>query len=334
MDLYHSGEQYVGYRRSGFCVILMALEAPTNENTVVQLTDGRIFTKLKGVTTHTATSKETSVNYIIDNIRRKLPRVQQLPQFMQVKGPNVPIILIGGGPSLKRPEVVAELKELAAKYETFACGSSHDWCVVNGISPTYCAVVDSDPVTLNYLTKPQDKTVYMFASQCHPDLFKRFENNRVVLWHCAGQGSVQEIENLEPGAVWIGGGCTVGLRAINLSIILGYSNIHLFGFDSCLGEDSEDHAYPLTEDREIHGLTGESGQIYLVRMGVDAPTSKEYRCMGYQLAQLHNFQELYERYGCYFTPTVHGGGAIAAAVEIINSRAEIHRKLSFQTLTI
>lgn len=276
-----------------------------------------LFVKLGGVTTKTATAASVSDSYIEQNLNLKIPRLHQLNEFMKVKGNDHPIVLIGGGPSLKDPKVLAELKEYAAKYPTIACGSSNDWCMNNNITPTYATALDPDLITANYFTKLNDETIYLIASQCHPQLFERLNNKKVAMWHCHSESAQRIIDTNDPGSISIGGGCTVGLRTISICILLGYNNIHLFGFDSCLGENEEHHAYGLTDSNEMAGLLGENGKIYTVRMGLDGPGQQAYKCMGYQLAQLHHFNEFYRTHMHIFTPTVHGGGMIAHSMELI-----------------
>ena len=66
----------------------------------------------------------------------------------------------------------------------------------------------------------------------------------------------------------MGGGCTIGLRSISIAILLGYTNIHFFGFDSCLDTDGTGHAYSLSTEDEVLGLIGENGKIHKVRLGL------------------------------------------------------------------
>lgn len=275
------------------------------------------FLRLKRVETYTATSKEESQVYLRENIKRQIPRLTQLREFMRIKGDDHPIVLIGGGPSLKRKEVVEELKEYAAKYPTMAAGSSHDWCVANGITPTYASVVDPDPIALNYVTKPSQNTVYLIASQCHPSVFESLKDYKVAMWHCYSEADKHVFEELEPNFFGVGGGCTVGMRSINISLLLGHNRVHLFGYDSCLGDDDVDHAYDLTDEREMLGLLGQNGKVYDLKLGVEKPEGNSYRCMGYHLAQLQHFHELYSLYFNIFTPVVHGGGPMADIVELV-----------------
>ena len=137
------------------------------------------------------------------------------------------------------------------------------------------------------------------------------------MWHCASDADQKVFDEVEPNYVAIGGGCTVGLRSISLAIMFGHNNIHLFGFDSALGNSGEHHAYPETDEREKHGLLGEGGKIHQVQLGLNGPSGTVYQCMGYQLAQMWHFKDMLMQNGHMFTPTIHGGGLLQAVVDII-----------------
>jgi hypothetical protein len=296
------------------------LDVQQNKTTHFYDVNNELFVPLGGVTTTTATPQEISIGYIKDNISRKVPRIQQLIGYMEVKGKDNPIILIGGGPSLKNPEVLAELKQLAKNNPTIACGSSHDWCIENGITPTYATVVDPDPISANYYKKVNSDTIYLVASQCHPCVFELLSNYKVAMWHCYGEYLKEFLDLHEPNYVGVGGGCTIGLRSISIAILLGYTNIHFFGFDSCLDTDGTGHAYSLSTEDEVLGLIGENGKIHKVRLGLDGPGEKVYNCMGYQLAQMDHFNKLYMGFNQIFTPTFHGGGLLAHCLEIMKEQ--------------
>lgn len=285
--------------------------------------EGEPFFALKKVETYTATAKKDSQEYIKVNALRKIPRITQLKGFMEVKGRDKPILMVGGGPSLKRPEVLSELKEMAKTCPVFVTGSSHDYIISQGIIPNCAAVVDPDPVTVNYFTNPQKSTVYLIASQCHPSVFDHLQNYKVALWHCFSKEDEDTLMEVEPNFFGVGGGCTVGMRGLSIAIMFGYSNIHLFGYDSCLGVDGTDHAYPLSTEAEMLGLTGVSGKLYPVKLGIDTPQSKTYTCMGYQLAQLWHFHDYYKLHYNYFTPTVHGGGPLAELADIVKEEVRL-----------
>jgi len=275
-----------------------------------------LFTKLDGVITSAATPSEVFFNNIRKNVKRDLPRFHHLPDFKKVKLFEQAIILVGGGPSINDEDTNAELKEYALKYPIVACGSSHDWLISQGIVPTYCTVCDPDAIAANYLTKPQKETIYLIATSCDEAVFKTLEGYQIYMWHCLSPDFVEKIVDIEPDFQAAAGGCTVGLRSIVLSIMLGYSNIHFFGFDSCI-RGNQHHAYDFTDETET------LGQIYPMKIGLgDVPEDRIYYCAGYQLAQAKHFHDFYTAYCQLFRPTFHGDGLLPAFINIVHKHAE------------
>ena len=119
----------------------------------------------------------------------------------------------------------------------FTCSGSHKFLLDRGIVPTYH--VDSDPRShkVAMLGTPHMDVTYLLASICHPtyfDLLERYEIPKVLLWHLLF--FEPEIYALFPKGEWLlTGGNTVGPRAIKMARLLGYGELHLFGFDGCTG---------------------------------------------------------------------------------------------------
>lgn len=256
------------------------------------------FIKLENVSTNAATPAEVSIENIKRNLTLNLPRLHHLLEFKVVKGFENKIALVGGGSSLR--DTIHELKDFDV---IIACGSVHDYLIDNNVIPTYCTVCDPDEVMCEYLKKHQSSVKYLIASNSHENVLNLLKEREIYLWHCYSDGTWGEFCDLDPEAQGVGGGCTVGLRSISIAIMLGYSNIHLFGFDSCLN-DEEHHAYKFATDKE------EIGTIYQLKIGLDTPGNKVYNCAGYQLAQAYQFKQFYVDYGNLFHPTFHGSGLL------------------------
>jgi hypothetical protein len=242
---------------------------------------------------HMATSPEV----VLENVRkchgRELPKFHLMPEFMKTKG-DLPLAIVAGGPSLK-----TTLDELEPyRNNIMVCGSAHDHVISLGYVPRYAVFCDPDPIMANYVRKPHPQTTYLLASHCNDNLFDALRHFPVAVWHPAGIASKQEEDVIYKAEPRIGGGCTVTLRAIPLAIMLGYSNQHFFGFDSCVSKE-EHHAYDAEDiDKPIDVRVGLSGRTFY------AP--------GYLLAQAEQFKSIVLKgYGHLFTPTIHGDGLIA-----------------------
>src|SRR5262249_40028985 len=150
-----------------------------------------------------------------------------------------------------------------------------------------------------YLTKRNwySKTTYLVASQCAPEVFEELKHRNVVLWHCGGsQEDNQALWNTER-TVCIGGGTTVGTRAMIIAKCLGYTNLHLFGMDNCVRDD-ETHAYAMaTADESV-------GPLYPIRIG--SVDGREFMMAKYHVAQLRDFKLVLKLFGDRLRITVHG----------------------------
>lgn len=281
-----------------------------------------MWNRLGGVVTQTATPSDESMDNVRANVGRALPWFHQtypIKDADRVMGKR--IALVGGGPSIH--DTVYELMD----FQTIvACGSSHDWLQAHSPRvPTYCVVCDPDPVMANYLRAPDHSTKYMVSSHCNASVFDALEGYDVTMWHCwpVGNGD-QEVRDFlqEKTPDWcaVGGGCTVGLRSITLSMMMGYTDIHFFGFDSCMGsKEDEHHAYPFTD------VTKEFlGDIYNIKigMGPSYPKPREYRVAGYQLAQAEHYKQMLEAFGHLFRPIFHGPGLLADMQAMIDIEAQ------------
>ena len=249
--------------------------------------------------------------------KAKYKRLQSLPFFGEAK--LRPIALVGGGPSLKGKDIQNELKRFYAANVSVACGSSHDWMVENGILPNYCVVCDPDPISANYLKHHSNYTKYLIASSCDESVFELLKDEDVYIWHNWSDetGYLEKLEALDPNYTFaIAGGCTVGLRSLTIALMMGYSKVHFFGFDSCLGKDDARYSYLLSSDAEL------MGNIHTIRVGVGAPSDKVFRCEGYHLAQAAHFKQFYRDYSDYFTPVIHGEGLMKEVLELAHMEAQ------------
>src|SRR5262245_44877313 len=113
------------------------------------------YSPLGGVGTTAATPSSEALNNIFENIKIKRTKFHDLPEFKKLKN-DLPIALVGGGPSLKN-----NLEELRKFKTVIACGSVHDFLLLNDITPTYSTICDPDPVSINYLKLKHPEVKYL-----------------------------------------------------------------------------------------------------------------------------------------------------------------------------
>lgn len=248
--------------------------------------------RIESRSTMAASLEEVRAN-IADNRRRGLLELHQHADWMSDKG-DEPIALIGGGPSLK--DTLTRAKGYRA---TMVCGSAHDYVVGQGLAPTFAAVLDPDSAIMaQYLSKPSPDTTYLVASICAPSVFDALAGRSIYLWHSAGTAP----EDI-PMHVQVGGGCTIGLRAIALAVLLGFRQVHFFGFDSCYGPSGASHAYDAEQvDAPIRTKVGDIGRWF--------------DCAGYHLAQAQQFQQILLANGHMFEPTFFGDGLLTEIMRV------------------
>lgn len=264
--------------------------------------------RIDGCLITTAVNTDIIVSQIKENNKLGLTNVCDMEEFRE----QVPIAIVGGGPSLKN--TIEELKNYKI---VMACGSVHDFLVQSNVAAKWCVLCDPDPLVVNYLKHVNYETQYLVASQCHPEVFKhlwRKQNNieplhwdNVKIWHAGGENF--DPSNFGPNQRVIGGGCTVGTRALVMALNFGYRNIHLFGFDSCLDSNYKHHSYEF-DNPEVETI----GNITEIR--IDGPESPIFRVAGYMMGQIFDFKNLLTMYGDIMNVTVHGEGALKYLMDL------------------
>lgn len=256
------------------------------------------LTIIKEVQITTGTPTEVINSNIVENTKSNTMRVMALHDWRN----KIPFAVVGGGSSLK--QTIHELKDY--RY-VMACGSVHDYLIENNIYPDYCVICDPDKLVLEYVKYPIRGCTYLVASQCDPEVFEYLhkKNCKVVLWNCAG--SDEENKVFPEGEILVGGGCTVGTRAITLAINFGFNNFHLYGFDTCVTE-GESHAYNFSNP-EVEKLK-EIKEVDLA--------GTKFKMAGYMMGQFFDFQKLLIGYGANCTFSVHGPGALYHLMQLSN----------------
>lgn len=254
--------------------------------------------ELAGVLMETATPTEQIQSNIIASRSRDIVPITNLPEWREGRA----VAVVGGGPSLKKH--IHELKNYGV---IFACGSVHDYLIDNGIMPTYCVVVDPDPLVVNYLKNiyhVDNRCKYLLSSQCAPETFEHLKYNNTYIWHSGGNKSL-----FKDGDVVIGGGCTVGTRAMVISMCFGYNDMHLYGMDTCLSDEDKHHAYEF-DNPELEKI----GPIHQIALG--GRDGRTFKVAEYMLGQIFDFKNILGHCANRIRVKVIGGGALAYILEL------------------
>lgn len=174
---------------------------------------------------------------IRENAKRDLPWHLQGPAHKGVA------VLVGGGPSLA--ESVGHIRARKARgQKIFALNGAHDYLIGRKIVPDYLVMLDARAENVRFVANPHPGVKYLIASMCHPSVIDALAGQDVTLWHPDMDGIIPLLapyaEDKPIGL--IGGGNTVGLKAMCLVHEMGFRRQHLYGFDSSY-RDGENHAY-------------------------------------------------------------------------------------------
>ena len=168
------------------------------------------------------------------NITRIKARIEPVPAH------NRRAILVCYGPSLNLS--FDKIRELAAAGgDVVSVSGSHDALLKNGIVPRYYIECDPRPHKADNIEKAHAGVIYMLASAVHPRVIDKLVSGGadIRLWHVgAADHTVRLIEEKgEPRGSVIGGGSSVGLRAIPVLYALGYRDLAIFAMDCSFADD-------------------------------------------------------------------------------------------------
>ena len=201
--------------------------------------EGFVSSKVQEIQALPNTSDDVIFANIEINSRRKLPWLREQPETA------VPVVIVGGGPSLKNDiEIVRAHAE--AGHCIVALNNAASFLRSCDIVADYQFVIDPRPDNIRFV-KDHPARAYLLSSQCDPALFDALDGQDVTVLQPAIEG-IQE--HIPPGSVatLIGGGITAGLTAMAAVYTLGFRHIHLYGYDSSDADDGNAHAYDQDEN--------------------------------------------------------------------------------------
>lgn len=212
-------------------------------------------------------------------------------------------VIVGGAPSL-----ADNLMDIAMRSEhnqkVFATNNTYKYLRMNGIQADAHVMLDARIENVEFVP---ERVECLYASQCHPEVFKKALKNRnpINIWHSYIEG----IEKLigRTSCVLVAAGSSVGLKTMILAYCMGYRNLHLYGMDSCYRND-ENHAYkqPLNENERVIDVFFKD---------------KMYKCAPWMATQVEEFRTIAPiliKDGC--TITVNGDGLLQEVARDMGER--------------
>ena len=202
-------------------------------------------------------------------------------------------VICGSGPSLA--DTMPEILELVARGgKVFALNGAAKFLAERGITADYQVIIDARERTADLIGPAHQ---HLFASQVHPECFARVPSAK--LWHLQVGDIEKQFPFYEGPYALIGGAASVGNTATCLAYVLGFRDLHCFGYDSShRGTDSHAFRQPMNDGEPCTEVEFDGTR---------------YRASVTMKLQAEKFQETaraLQNAGC--TISVHGNGLLPA----------------------
>jgi uncharacterized Rossmann fold enzyme len=123
---------------------------------------------------------------------------------------------------------------------------AHDFLIERGVVPDYHVDCDPREHKARMLT-PHKGVKYVMASVCHHSFWDKLKGHDVTLWHLHNGPETDEwLKANDPRTAPVGGGTTVGSRALQIGNFMGYERFNVFGMDCSYASAQQRHAGPHT----------------------------------------------------------------------------------------
>ena len=192
------------------------------------------------------------VNPNSDNYERNIAHAAslKLPCYKQdqlvVDGVKPTVVVVGSGPTLSTPEVIAEVrKHVEAGALIFACKAAIKILHDEGFKVDFA--VNMEPGA--HVAKPtkifkSPGTTHIVASSCDPALFDYLKDESVIIFHSATgyENEVKMYQELFETSTCMGGGYNVVNRAVSAAFFMGAGTVVLAGTDCGWRKDQQMYA--------------------------------------------------------------------------------------------
>ena len=184
---------------------------------------------IKGVMDHELRHKQMSEAVVVAK-ENNWPMVKRVPATKNF------LSIVGYGPSLKDT-----WRYIPRPIMTVS--GAHDFLIERGVVPDFHVDCDPREHKAKMLKSPHEDVHYLMASVCHPAFWGKLKGHKVSLWHLHnGPETDIWLKANDPHTPPVGGGTTVGSRALQVANLMGYERFHLFGMDCSYESAQKRHA--------------------------------------------------------------------------------------------
>lgn len=190
---------------------------------------------------------EFTANISYDALERNLKAAmaREDAHWLESVDPHDGVAMIaGGGPSLAVDLDYVKFRQASGEV-LFAVNNVPAYLDNHGIVADCHVLLDSLPSMIDFVS-PKIPMVRFYSSQCDPSVHNAAPG--CILWTPYIIGLAENFPELKPP--FVGGGTTIGTRAVGLAYQLGYRRFRLFGLD-CSMDGNELHAYDQGHDHDI-----------------------------------------------------------------------------------
>lgn len=181
--------------------------------------------------------EEEVIRHIKCNVARSLDFVS----IQDVK--ERPLIIVGGGPSLKRYWPLISTHEA----DVMALNNAYHFLLEHEVTPNYFMLLDGRKENVDFVQCAIHEVTHFIGVQCAPCVFDTLIEKGVPIqaymtYHPYNVKHASQYNVPTEKNVMVGGGGTVGFKSIALGLMLGYRQFYLYGYDSS-HEEGEHHAF-------------------------------------------------------------------------------------------
>lgn len=179
------------------------------------------------------TSCKFSESMMLSNLDANL--AYRIPDISELVGKSSgPCVIIGGGPSVDGQ--LDKIREFAEKgYPLFVIERMYPWCHKHGLKPTFVVQLDASDDVVEGFTHIDPDVVHLIASTTNSKVFEMLKGYKQYIWSGVGGAHPEAQESWAKHGykkvIIVNTGGSVCLAAMSLTAVLGFRNLHLFGFD-------------------------------------------------------------------------------------------------------